>query len=218
MYNSDLPTRAELPTSKQLLRSTVIAVVTAAILLVTVVLPSEYAIDPTGIGRMLGLTQMGEIKVSLAEEAEGDRAADASRRASGQTAETPPESSVQSRRGATAQPGTAVGPASTRRTDEMSVTLKPGEGTEVKLDMAKGATVSYEWTTAGGHVNHDTHADGPNRASHSYSKGRQMIRDAGEITAPFDGNHGWFWRNRSEGDVTVTLKTNGEYRNIKRVL
>ncbi|HAJ46715.1 MAG TPA: transmembrane anchor protein, partial [Alphaproteobacteria bacterium] len=50
MYNTDMPTRAELPTTPQLLRSTAIAIATAAVILVTVVLPSEYAIDPTGVG------------------------------------------------------------------------------------------------------------------------------------------------------------------------
>ena len=69
MYNADLPTRADLPTTGQLLRSTGIALVTAMVLLTTVILPAEYAIDPTGIGRILGLTQMGEIKEQLAEEA-----------------------------------------------------------------------------------------------------------------------------------------------------
>ena len=48
MYNSDLPTRAELPTSAQLVRSTLVAAGVAAVLLVTVVLPAEYGIDPTG--------------------------------------------------------------------------------------------------------------------------------------------------------------------------
>ena len=76
MYNSDLPTRAELPTSKQLLRSTLIAIVSAAALLVAVVLPAEYNIDPTGIGGALGLAEMGEIKQQLAEEAEQDRLMD----------------------------------------------------------------------------------------------------------------------------------------------
>ncbi|MCP6151252.1 hypothetical protein NL425_26250, partial [Klebsiella pneumoniae] len=70
MYNTDMPTRAELPTSAQLLRSTLIAIVAAAAILITIVLPAEYAVDPTGIGRMLGLTEMGEIKAQLAEEAE----------------------------------------------------------------------------------------------------------------------------------------------------
>ncbi|MDP2745444.1 MAG: transmembrane anchor protein, partial [Pseudomonas sp.] len=74
MFNTKLPTQSELPTSRQLLRSTVIAVGVAAALLVTVVMPSEYAIDPTGVGRVLGLTQMGEMKKTLAEEAAADAA------------------------------------------------------------------------------------------------------------------------------------------------
>jgi hypothetical protein len=64
------------PDSKRLLRSTLIAAVVAGILLVTVVLPAEYGIDPTRIGRVLGLTQMGEIKVRLAREVAADQAAD----------------------------------------------------------------------------------------------------------------------------------------------
>src|SRR5688572_21365851 len=118
MYNSDLPTRAELPSSKQLLRSTVIAIVVATLLLVTVVLPSEYGIDPTGVGRVLGLTKMGEIKTALAAEAEQDRAKDASQRVIDpiSTAGVRPEKEP------------AIGP----RKDEMTITLKPGEGAEVK--------------------------------------------------------------------------------------
>ena len=37
-------------------------------LLVTMVLPAEYGIDPTGVGRVLGLTEMGEIKQQLARK------------------------------------------------------------------------------------------------------------------------------------------------------
>ncbi len=70
MYNTDLSTRAELPSTGKLLRSTLLAAVIASVLLATVVLPAEYAIDPTVAGRLLGLTEMGEIKSQLAEEAE----------------------------------------------------------------------------------------------------------------------------------------------------
>ncbi|MDQ3684648.1 MAG: transmembrane anchor protein [Acidobacteriota bacterium] len=208
MYNTDLPNRAELPSSRQLLRSTIIAIVVAAVLLVTVVLPSEYGIDPTRLGRVLGLTRMGEIKMSLAREAEQDRAAaTAPVQQSAVTSPPPPAQQTQN----TANP-------SAPRTDEMSVTLKPGGGAEVKLEMSKGAKVSYEWTTAGGPVNHDTHGDNPQVDYHGYSKGQQMERDSGELTAVFDGKHGWFWRNRGNAEVTVTLKTNGVYRSIKRVM
>ena len=75
MNTRHIPTSVELPSSQQLLKSTCTAIVTAAVLLVTVVLPSEYAIDPTGIGRALGLSEMGEIKTQLAAEAEADLAA-----------------------------------------------------------------------------------------------------------------------------------------------
>ena len=76
MYNTPIPSQAELPSSGQLIRSTVIAAVTAVALLVTIVLPAEYGVDPTGIGRALGFTDMGDIKRQLAEEAEADRKVD----------------------------------------------------------------------------------------------------------------------------------------------
>src|SRR3546814_15855734 len=69
MYKNQRPDLSALPSSGQLLRSTLIALIAAGVLLVTVVMPAEYAIDPTGAGRLLGLTQMGELKQTLAEEA-----------------------------------------------------------------------------------------------------------------------------------------------------
>lgn len=43
-------------TNKSLVKATVIALIVAAIALITIILPSEYNIDPTGIGHKLGLT------------------------------------------------------------------------------------------------------------------------------------------------------------------
>jgi hypothetical protein len=42
--------------------------------------------------------------------------------------------------------------------------------------------------------------------------------DSGTLQAAFDGTQGRFWRNRSNNEVTVTLKTSGDYQQIKRVL
>ena len=56
MYNTDMPTRAELPSTGKLVRSTAIAAVTATAILIAVVLPAEYGIDPTGVGSALNLT------------------------------------------------------------------------------------------------------------------------------------------------------------------
>lgn len=242
MYNTDMPPRAELPTSGQLLRSTFIAAGVAAALLVTVVLPAEYNIDPTGVGRALGLTEMGEIKTQLAREAEADRLRD---RAAGQRSAAPaeplapPPQPTPERRsgpvgavfarlviapaaahetGAAHEPAAASPAPAAYRSDEATVTLKPGEGAEVKMDMRKGAKATYAWTVEGGTVNHDTHGEphGKPDATHSYAKGRNVSGDKGVLTAAFDGNHGWFWRNRGSAPVTVRLTTQGEYGALKR--
>lgn len=204
MYNTDLPGRAELPSTARLLRSTLIAAVVAASLLVTAVLPAENGIDPTGIGRVLGLTPMGEIKGSLVAE--------------GRTEEL-------RARDAVAAPSPAASPAAPEaialRQDTMTVKLKPGQGAEIKLVMNKNGQVKYEWTVAGGAVNFDTHGDphnAPKNFYHGYGKGRNQTSDAGELQAALDGKHGWFWRNRSGGVVTITLKTNGDYEKIERVI
>ena len=73
MFNAEKPSLDELPSAAQLKKSTLIAAASALAILVTVVLPAEYAIDPTGVGRVLGLTEMGEIKSQLSDEAEADR-------------------------------------------------------------------------------------------------------------------------------------------------
>ena len=210
MYNTDLPTRAELPTAGQLLRSTLVAIVTAAVLLITVVVPAEYGIDPTGAGQALGLKQMGEIKVQLQEEAAQDAAAEA---------EKNPAQRGSSLWGYLGRWVIGTAHAQSARQDETSVTLKPGEGAEVKANLTKGQKITYSWTTTGGTVNHDTHGEpksDPNAAT-SYSKGRSVAKDEGTLEAAFDGSHGWFWRNRGSGPVTVTLRTSGDYTEIKRV-
>lgn len=219
MYNTLIPSHAELPSSKRLIRSTLIAAVSAVVLLYTVVLPSEYAVDPTGIGRTLGLTDMGEIKVRLAKEAAEDAAATAAAPGDANTAPTPAATPT-----ATETPAQATAPisppaamaTSPQWRDEMAFTLAPGEGTEIKLKMKAGEKTVFAWTVQGGVVNFDTHGDAIGR-SISYEKGRAVPSDEGELVAAFTGNHGWFWRNRGEANVTVLLRTSGEYSAIQRV-
>ena len=156
MYNADVPPKSELPASRALLRSTAIAAAVALVLLVTVVLPAEYGIDPTRIGRVLGLTQMGEIKVALAKEAE---AADAAEAAAAPAAAAPAPQAAAPAASAPASTPPAADSAASSHVTELS--LAPGEGKEIKLAMREGARVNFEWTVAGGVVNFDTHADRP---------------------------------------------------------
>ncbi|WP_376988332.1 transmembrane anchor protein [Bosea sp. R86505] len=223
MYNTDIPTRAELPTTKQLLRSTVIAFVSAVAILVTIVLPAEYAIDPTGIGRTLQLTDMGEIKAQLAQEAEADRARD--RQAPATPAEAPPATPAPDKQSSllgTILANLFVTPAQAQtasRTDETVITLKPNEGVEYKLTMKAGAKVNFSWATDNGAVNYDMHGTPAGGAKEkSYKQGRGAASDEGVLTAESDGVHGWFFRNRGRADVTIKLKTNGAYTEIKRMI
>jgi hypothetical protein len=220
MFNSQAPNPDDLPSSAQLVKSTVISVVAAGVLLVTVVMPSEYAIDPTGLGSAMGLTEMGEIKAQLAEEAELDRQKDQSAGESliaPQAAPAPQQGSSLLDRIIREFGISAAYAQGAMRQDEVSITLQPGEGAEVKLVMLKGAKANYTWTANGSKVNFDTHGDGGGE-SISYEKGRGAAEDSGVLEAAFDGNHGWFWRNRTGAPVTVTLKTDGAYSDIKRVM
>ncbi len=217
MHNVNTPPGSELPSSRALLRSTAIAAGVALVLLVTVVLPAEYAVDPTGIGRVLGLTEMGEIKMSLAAEAEADAAADAA--AKGSPAAAPaPASATPATAPAAPVPAPTAAPADPAASSDVTrVALQPGQGREIKLGMREGARVSYEWTVEGGVVNSDTHADKPGTPYHGYAKGRNQAGDKGVLVAAFDGRHGWFWRNRGRQPVTVVLRTSGEYQDLKEV-
>ncbi len=210
MYNNHQPSPDDLPTKGQLLKSTVVAAIAAAFILVTIVLPAEYGIDPTGFGSFVGLLKMGEIKVSLADES----AAEVS-------SEKPLETtSVGNTTEASSQTSSVLPAASAPnlRTEEMSITLAPNEGQEIKLTMAKGDSVNYSWWTSGGRANFDTHADSKalQIKYHNYEKG-SMERSEGVLEAAFDGNHGWFWRNRTAESMTVTLKVSGTFTDIKQM-
>ena len=205
MFNSQRPSTDDLPTNGQLLRATAIAAIAAGAILVTVVLPSEYGIDPTGVGRVAGFTQMGEIKQQLALEAAADEARVSAEAEAPQTV-------------LAGNPDSTASDASGLSSDVTTLTLAPGEGAEIKLVMAKDNIVKYDWSASGGAVNFDTHADAPGISYHGYGKGSNSGGEQGTLVAAFDGSHGWFWRNRSGGAVTITLRTQGNYTEIKRVV
>ena len=139
MHNAQKPNLGDLPTARQLWRSTAIAAVAAAVILATVVWPSEYGIDPTGLGGVLGLTTMGEIKTQLSEEAEADRLL--------MEGAVEPQSAVSPALldiifGAFV--GTAYAQEAPVWRDEIIFPLDPGQGIEIKLVMAEGLDSSFK--------------------------------------------------------------------------
>jgi hypothetical protein len=209
MNNNNRPSNTDLPSAAKLIKSTVVAITLAAIILVTAVLPAEYGTDPTGVGDLLGLTKMGEIKVSLAQDAaaeiaaaksvktdvkktEGQKVAEPVAKVVEKTAETKAKSPVMS--------------------DSITLSLKPNQGREVKVKMVKGGQVSYKWKTSNGRANFDIHGDSKKHKIDyfNYSKGSSESSE-GVLEAEFDGNHGWFWRNRTDKTMTITLEVEGEF-------
>lgn len=196
MHNANIPDYTELPSTSKLIKSTIIAIIIAAVILVTLVLPAEYGIDPTGVGKLTGLQRMGEIKTALAEELE----------------------EAQSTQLVTSDEKIAVETISTDsqvlRTDEKSVTLAPNKSIEIKLAMTKGNKVDFTWSIDAGEVFYDLHADSKDIRYHIYEKGTASA-EQGTFEAAFTGNHGWYWKNRSQQSLTITLNTSGNYEDIK---
>jgi len=180
---------APLPTVPQLMRAIGAALVVATIILVTAVLPAEYGIDPTGIGSAIGLLR-------------------------------PPASAIDMSIPVTPEAAATVTKSDVPfRSDEMTLTLKPGEGAEIKATMVKGGSYVFSWAVAGGTVEfdmHGEHTDGTGGEA-SYAKGEEAASGQGTFHAPFDGRHGWFWQNLTWEPVTITLKTSGFYSRIDKL-
>jgi len=198
MFNSHQPSEKDLPSSAQLLKSTIIAFVVASFLLLLVILPAEYGVDPTGVGHALGLKKMGEIKKSLEEESL-----------------TEPEILKDN----LTKNEKVKSEIFEEKQDIMEVQISSEQGIEIKLEMKKGAIAQYKWSTENGALNFNLHGDGYKgmHKSATYKKGKMVASDKGELVAEFDGYHGWFWRNRNDVSVTVRLEATGDFIQMKQV-
>lgn len=196
-----------LPSTSSLFRATALAVGIAATLLVTMVLPAEYGMDPTGVGRLLGL--------------------DALKNPVGTgTAPTPvtPGSSVAPNAILAEKADAAFGKQAGRsldasavslndgsmRRDTLTVTLAPGKGAEVKAHLRAGEGLTFHWQ-ATAEVAVDMHGEAPDakNAWTSYSVEPAQKGASGTFIAPFEGSHGWYWQNRGSEPVTVSIEASG---------
>jgi hypothetical protein len=199
----------EAPSARRLSIATGIAAAVAAIVLVTVVLPAEYGIDPTGIGARLGLDALSAPPSEAPE-----------------TAPVPSNTVVEETPAATiAAPaldavGQPVKPIDERpvgkshgafRSDTLSATLPPGKGAEIKMDLQAGEGVVFRWS-ASAPVAFDLHGERHDAADGEYTSfwieaGKREA--SGTFTAPFEGRHGWYWLNRSAAPIEVTVEVSG---------
>lgn len=199
MFNSHQPTKNDLPTSSQLIKSTIIAFVVAGVLLLLVILPAEYGTDPTGVGEFLGLKKMGDLKISLENEALIE-----------------PKVLID----IPTQTEKVKSEIDEKKQDVMEIEIAADKAIEIKLEMKKGAIAQYQWIAINGDLNFNLHGDGykGTHKSTTYKKGRMVSSDSGELKAEFDGYHGWYWRNRNKVPVILRIETTGEYIQMKRML
>jgi len=197
---------------KQLARGAAIAALVAGVLLVGAVLPAEYGIDPTGVGKSLGLTAMYNAAPVPAAATTGAMPADAAL----PTTVTP--GSTVSAKGEQRGISIASRQVAAYRSDVEEYTIPPHKGIEVKTRLAKGATLIYSWKTKGGEqLNHDFHGEPVDAGRNEFEsfileKGVQESR--GSLIAPFTGVHGWYWKNNSDLPVTLVLNASGFYSDI----
>jgi hypothetical protein len=164
------------------------ALLGAGLILVMFVLPAEYGVDPLGVGARVGLVELGAVgqQVQKLNDATATGAAQA-------TLIVPQERAFKS------------------ETVEFKVAAR--EGMEYKYRLDKGESLLFSWKTTGP-VSYEFHAEpdgAPRGYAQSYEKGDAKSEASGTLTAPFPGIHGWYWENKSDTEITVTLTSAGFY-------
>lgn len=196
-------------TKSQLLKSLIVALLLAVIVLFVAVLPAEYGVDPLGTGKLFGFSKLHQ----------GDSQPATTETSSSLNFETLKMEKLGSPK-STPKPIEAQNPPPevqySEREDTIEVRVPADKGIEYKFKSLKYGSTQYEWATDQGIVYIDFHGevkqDNPPKdvfyESYLLAYSNNM---AGTLTAPFEGKHGWYFRNETNEDIVVTLRLKGQY-------
>jgi len=166
---------------KTLAKALLAAIIIAVIVFVTIILPSEYDIDPTGVGGALGLTVLAQheepVEVEAALEVEVTEA------------HTDPQSD----------------------TVEIVVPAGRGVEYKFKMEQFADIQYEWKTNGPALYFDFHGEPEGDTTGyfkSFTIATSSEM---SGSMTVPFAGSHGWYWKNTTAEDVVVTLKTEGHY-------
>jgi len=188
---------------RKLLLASAAILIAGGLSAVLFVLPAEFGIDPTGVGKRLGLVEMaepeniylkrGEARTNTLFPLEASAAAD--------------EATLRS---TLAEKGVAWPAQGRVRTDRLEIELLPYEAIELKYDLAQGAPMVFAWkATAPIHLDMHSHPfEGGTDLTESFVISTPPSQN-GVYVAPFTGIHGWYWQNRTLEPVKLTLDTAG---------
>jgi hypothetical protein len=164
-----------------------IALLVAGLLLVTAILPAEFAVDPLGVGAKLGLMDLGTVGKQV-------------------------EALTASAGSSASQAVLLVPQEKPFNQETVTFELAPHGSIEYKYRLDKGEALLYSWKTPAP-VDFEFHAE-PDGAPRGYAQTYEKSTAAaasGTLTAPFAGIHGWYWENPTDQPVTVTLSSSGFY-------
>lgn len=101
--------------------------------------------------------------------------------------------------------------------DSVTVVIPANKGVEYKFYLKQYEKLTYEWITETP-LYFDFHGEPLDYAKTKYfenfTEGTANTMK-GTMTAPFEGSHGWYWKNTTGKDVSVILKTKGNYNVIE---
>jgi hypothetical protein len=185
------PTPIETPSGKRIAAAAGAALVVAAVVLVTAVLPAEYGVDPLGTGKALGLLALFDAS---------------------ELAASPPPAGTPSGDAAPAPPR----PRS-YKIDSSEMALGPGQAFEYKYRLDKGAGMVYAWHTSG-RVKYEFHGEPDDHTLRveTYEKSENDYA-SGTLTAPFTGIHGWYWENLEGKAITIGITSTGFFTSAEEL-
>ncbi len=205
------------PSKKRIAKAAFVALIIAAALLVTAVLPAEYGIDPLGTGKLLRLTDLAKADAQTPEKAATS--------APDSKSEEPPATIMpvlepSPNGSAPIVKGAFIAQSKRYKIDSREMKLAPGEGTEIKYNMKKGSGLIYSWTASDKllfefHGEPNVKPAGKEGTDYyeTYELDDQVGKDQGHGTfvAPTSGIHGWFWENKTGKEVNIKLVSAGFY-------
>jgi len=196
----------------KIIKATILALIVGALLLVVGVLPAEYGIDPTGAGKVLGFSKLyvpedsGTASLTTMASTSSLPLIKLEKAGSGPNVERPVESD-------NPPPAEQL----EQKSDSIQVVVPAGKGIEFKINMLKYGKMKYEWTTSDrevlyfdfhGEVKQEKEVKEVYFESYTIANSNNMV---GTFLAPYEGKHGWFFRNNSNADIVVNLRLKGQY-------
>lgn len=115
------------------------------------------------------------------------------------------------------KPGGPLTPVDiTYKVDAIELYITPEQFVEYKFELKQGGTMVFNWkATAPIDVDfHTVPAGKPISASETFMRGK-AASGQGTYRAPYDGLHGWYWKNTTKGPVTIILNASGFFREAR---